>query len=120
MKKILVIDDDPVVVKYLVSIFQSNGYATCQANSSSEGLEVVKVEKPDLITLDLQMDNEWGPRFYRKLSQDEEHKNIPVIVISGLQGQHAIKKAVAFLPKPFDPDKLIGIVKQTIGLAHGD
>lgn len=118
MKKILVIDDDPVVVRYLVSIFASNGYATCEANSSHEGLEVVKREKPDLITLDIQMDDEWGPRFYRKLSQNDEFKNIPIIVISGLQGQHAIKKAVAFVAKPFDPDKLMGIVKNTIGLAH--
>lgn len=114
-KKILIIDDDPVVVKYLATLFQDNGYETCTASSSSEGLEVVRIEKPHLITLDLEMPGEWGPRFYRKLRQDKELRDTPVLVISGIDGDHAIKDAVAFLAKPFDADKLLGIVKKTIG-----
>ena len=114
-KKILIIDDDPVVVKYLKAVFSDNGYETCSAGSTSEGLEAVRKEKPDLITLDIQMPDQWGPRFYRKLIQDKELKNIPVIVISGIDGDHAIKNAVAFVKKPFDPEKVVGIVKNTIG-----
>lgn len=114
-KKILIIDDDPFVVKYLQAVFSDNGYLTCSASSTFEGLQVVKKEKPDLITLDLQMPDEWGPRFYRKLRKDPDLKDIPVIVISGIDGDHAIKDAVAFVSKPFDPEKIIGIVKNTIG-----
>lgn len=114
-KKILIIDDDPVIVKYLEAVFSDNGYATCSASSSMEGLEVVKREKPDLITLDLQMPGEWGPRFYRKLRKDKEVRDTPVIVVSGIDGNHAVKDAIAFISKPFDPEKLIGIVKNTIG-----
>jgi len=114
-KKILIIDDDPVVVKYLEAVFSDNGYATCSASSSMEGIEVVRKEKPDLITLDLQMPGEWGPRFYRKLRKDKGLRDIPVIVISGIDGDHAIKNAVAYVAKPFDPEKLVGIVKNTIG-----
>ena len=114
-KKILIIDDDPVIVKYLETLFQDNGYTTCTAGSSMEGLDMVKKEKPDLISLDLQMPGDWGPRFYRKLRQDKELRNTPVIVVSGIDGDHAIKDAVAFIAKPFDPDKLLGIVKKTIG-----
>ncbi len=36
-KKILIIDDDPVVVKYMMAVFSDNGYATCRASSSMEG-----------------------------------------------------------------------------------
>jgi len=114
-KKILIIDDDPIIVKYLQAIFSDNGYATCSASSSMEGLEVVRREKPDLITLDLQMPGEWGPRFYRKLRKDKELRDIPVIVVSGIDGDHAIKDAIAFVAKPFDPEKIVGIVKNTIG-----
>jgi CheY-like chemotaxis protein len=114
-KKILIIDDDPIVVKYLQAVFSDNGYETCTANSSTEGLEVVQKEKPDLITLDLQMPDEWGPRFYRKLRKDKALRDIPVIVVSGIDGDHAIQSAVAFVKKPFDPEKLVGIVKNTIG-----
>ena len=113
-KKILIIDDDPVIVKYLEAVFSDNGYATCSASSSMEGLDVVKREKPDLITLDLQMPGEWGPRFYRKLRKDKSVRDTPVIVVSGIDGDHAIKDAIAFVAKPFDPEKLIGIVKYTI------
>jgi len=74
---------------------------------------MLEKEKPDLITLDLQMPDEWGPRFYRKLSKSE-FKDVPVIVVSGMAGQHAIRKAAAYISKPFDPDKLLGIVLKTI------
>lgn len=114
-KKILIIDDDPVIVKYLRMLFEDNGYTVCTATSSQEGLEVVRKERPDMITLDLEMPGEWGPRFYRKLRKDKELRETPILVISGIDGDHAIKDAVAFIPKPFDPDKVLGIVKKTIG-----
>jgi CheY-like chemotaxis protein len=114
-KKILIIDDDPATVKYLEALFGDNGYDTCSATSSMEGLEIVRKEKPDLISLDLQMPGEWGPRFYRKIRKDKELRDIPIIVVSGIDGDHAIKDAVAFVAKPFDPEKLLGIVKKTIG-----
>lgn len=115
-KKILVVDDDPIIAKYLVNIFNDNGYEACAASSGEEGLELLKKEKPDLITLDIEMPDEWGPRFFRRISKFEEFKNIPVIVISGMASRHlSIKKAIAYLSKPFDPEKLIGIIKNTIG-----
>ena len=114
-KKILVIDDDPVIVKYLVNLFTDNGYETCSAGGGLEALEVVRNERPDLITLDLEMPDQWGPRFYRSLMKEKELKDTPVIVISGIDGDHAIRKAVAFVRKPFDADRLLGIVKKTIG-----
>lgn len=114
--KIMVIDDDPNIVSYLTEFFQDNGYETCSAADGSEAMDLVKTENPDLITLDLEMPEEWGPRFYRKLCQDEQFKNIPVIVISGITGsKYAIQKAVASLTKPFDREQLLKIVKDTIG-----
>ena len=115
-KKILIVDDDPNIVTYLEDFFGDNGYETCSATDGSEAMTVVKNEKPDLITLDLEMPEEWGPRFYRKLMQEEEFRKIPVIVISGLSGsKYAIQKAVASITKPFNRDELIRIVKDTIG-----
>ena len=114
-KKILVVDDDPVIVKYLVTLFADNGYETCSASDGVAAFEILKKEKPDLITLDLQLPGEWGPRFYRRLRQDKDLQDIPVIVVSGIDGDHAIKGAIAFVKKPFDPEKLIGIVRNTIG-----
>ena len=114
-KKILIVDDDPNIISYLTDIFGDNGYETCSANGGREALEVARREKPDLITLDLEMPEEWGPRFYRRLSNDPEIMNTPVIVISGLSGnKYAIQKAVACISKPFDRDELLRIVKDAI------
>ncbi len=114
-KTILIIDDDPVIVKYLVTLFNDNGYETITANSGMEGAEQIKKIKPDLITLDLEMPDEWGPRFYRKLTKNKTFKDIPVIVISGLRGaKYSISKAVAYFSKPFDADRLLDVVRNTI------
>lgn len=115
-KKIMIIDDDPNIITYLTDLFRDNDYDTCSALGSSEAMEVIEKEKPDLITLDLEMPEEWGPRLYRTISQKKDIKNIPVIVISGVTGsKYAIPKAVASLMKPFDRDELLKIVKDTIG-----
>jgi DNA-binding NtrC family response regulator len=114
-KKILIIDDDPNIVDYLVTLFEDNGYMTVSAGDVQEGLKVAKAEEPDLITLDLEMPGEWGPRFYRSLSQEKRLKNIPVIVISGMSGiEHAISRAVATINKPFDRDELLRIVADNL------
>ncbi len=113
--KILIVDDDPYIVKYMIDILTDSGYATCSASDGAEAFEMLKCEKPDLITLDLEMPNEWGPRFYRKMSKEEGFKNTPVIVISGLSGIHlAIQSAVASFKKPFDPNKLLEVIKATL------
>ena len=117
-KKILIIDDDPIIVKYLKNIFTDNGYETCTAASGVEASDVVRNEKPDLITLDLEMPEQWGPRFYRKLSKNKELKDIPVIVISGLpSSKYSLIKATAHFGKPFNPEELLATVKNTIGEA---
>lgn len=114
-KRIMVIDDDPVVVKYLVNIFTDNGYDTITAGSGKEAMEILNNTVPDLMTLDLEMPDEWGSQFYRQISKSDTLKTIPVIVISGMSGRHAVKKAVAYVAKPFDPDKLMAIVRKAIG-----
>lgn len=115
-KKILVVDDDKDIVRYLVTIFKDNGYETCEASDGESALDVLQSEGPDLVTLDLEMPKEWGPRFYRKMSKLPRFSETPVIVISGLSGIHlAIKKAVATINKPFDPDEVLGIVREALG-----
>ena len=115
-KKILIIDDDPIVVKYLKALFDDNGYETFVAYDGTEAEDMVQQTKPDLITLDLEMPKEWGPRFYRKMRKNEELKDIPVIVISGLSNpKHAVKDAVAVIRKPFDEEKLLDVVNLTLG-----
>ncbi len=115
-KKILVIDDEPHVVKYLTIFLEDCGYETCSASNGEEAFEVLQKEKPDLVTLDLQMPNETGTRFYRNMVKTKEYRNVPVIVISGIPGRHlAVSKPVAVFEKPIDREALLTTIKDTIG-----
>ncbi|MDQ7781567.1 MAG: response regulator [Desulfomonilaceae bacterium] len=115
-KKILVIDDEPHVVKYITAFLEDSGYDTCSASNGEEGIEVLKKEKPDLVTLDLQMPGDTGTRFYRNMTKSKEFKDVPVIVISGIPGRHlAVSKPVAVFEKPIDRDALLDAVKKSLG-----
>jgi CheY-like chemotaxis protein len=115
-KKILVIDDEPHVVKYLTVFLQDCGYETCSAGDGEAALDVLQKEKPDLVTLDLQMPNETGTRFYRNMMKHKEFKDTPVIVISGLPGRHlAVSKPIAVFEKPIDRVALLATIKEVIG-----
>lgn len=115
-KRILVIEDDISIKKYLVSLLKDQGYDVYEASDVKEGLSQAERYRPDLITLDIEMPGDWGPRFYHYLEKDPGLKKIPVIVISGLPGyQCAIMKATASLSKPFNRDELLEIIKKTIG-----
>lgn len=113
-KKIMIVDDDPAITKYLDALFTDNGYETCIADDGKNAMDVFKANTPDLITLDLEMPEEWGPRFFRKLSKTKDFTT-PVIVISGLSGRkHSIPKAQAFFAKPFDADEVLDKVKEIL------
>jgi CheY-like chemotaxis protein len=116
LKKILVVDDEPHIVKYLTAFLEDSGYETCSAANGEEALEVLKRERPDLVTLDLQMPNETGTRFYRNMVKTKEFRNLPVIVISGIPGRHlAVSKPIAVFEKPIDRQALLEAIKKAIG-----
>ncbi|MCP3873351.1 MAG: response regulator [Desulfobacteraceae bacterium] len=111
-KKIMIVDDDPTITKYLDVLFKDHGYETCIAENGKDAVDVYKNESPDLITLDLEMPEEWGPRFFRKISKIKGF-HTPVIVISGLTGvKHSIPKAAAAFGKPFDAKEVLSKIQE--------
>jgi DNA-binding response OmpR family regulator len=114
-QKILIVDDDPAIARYLTTLFEDNGYQICTAENGKEAVEIFEKEQPDLITLDLEMPEEWGPRFFRKISKKKGF-NTPVIVISGLSGvKYSIPKAAASFGKPFEPEAVLEKVNSLLG-----
>jgi CheY-like chemotaxis protein len=115
-KKILIVDDEDDIITFLKTLFDKEGYETVTARNGEDALDVVKAEKPDLITLDLQMPKNTGTDFYRKIRREKEYSGIPVVVVSGLPGRHlAIPKPIAVFDKPIDREELLKVVKDTIG-----
>ncbi|EPR37405.1 response regulator receiver protein [Desulfovibrio sp. X2] len=115
-KKVLIIDDDPSIVSYLQDILQDAGYATAVATNGLEAMDKLESEKPDLITLDIEMPEMSGPKFNRALTKDGKAKGVPIIVVTGHMGlKYTIPNAVAEFDKPFDKDVLVGKVREIIG-----
>lgn len=86
VKKILIVDDEPDVVSYLEMLLQDHGYATISAEDGNEALDVVRRERPDLVTLDISMPKASGTRFYRELKRDPELGSTPVLVVTAVTG----------------------------------
>src|SRR3972149_83831 len=87
LKKILIVDDEPDVLKYLSTFFMDNGFSVITAVNGREGFDPALAEKPDLITLDITMPEESGVRCYRDLCENPATKSIPVIIVTGISGE---------------------------------
>ena len=83
-KKVLVVDDDLNTVKFLSAALEENGYIPIGAHNGKEGLEKIKTEKPDLVLLDVMMPKKTGFVLFKQLRRDENYKDIPVIMLTGV------------------------------------
>ncbi len=114
-KKILIIDDDPDIVSYLDATFKDAGYATAVAYQGEEALQKVKTEKPDLITLDMEMPVKGGTMFFVGLRKEKETKEIPVIVISGIGPRPpSLRADIPTVSKPIDRELLLNLVAEKL------
>lgn len=128
-KKVLVVDDDPDVRLFSVTVLEEHGYIPLEATNGEEGLKMIKAEKPDLVLLDILMPRQSGIRLYRELKTDKALKNIHVIVLSGiakktfLRSQKALTEFGAaevpepevYLEKPVEAEELADVIKKVIG-----
>ena len=109
---VLVVDDDPVIVKLLQVNFEMEGYAVITASDGLEGLEMARQERPDAIVLDVMMPKMDGLEVARTLKADESTRSIPILLLSAKAQQADVQAGVAtgaddYLTKPFDPLDLL-------------
>ncbi len=113
---ILVVDDEPDMLLLMSRVLQKGGYVVCGEKDGSKVLSLTRQILPDLIILDIYLPFMNGDDLARELKKDEKLKHIPVILISsttdGLGKTAAACGAQAYLPKPFNPGELLGLVKR--------
>ena len=71
-KTVLVVDDEPDVIKFLQMALEDNGFTVITANDGLDGIEKARKFKPDLISMDLVMPKHSGAKMYRELQKDAE------------------------------------------------
>ncbi|HLH62527.1 MAG TPA: response regulator [Ktedonobacteraceae bacterium] len=122
-KKILIMDDDPTIADLLREALADEGYETYMTTQSLRFYDAVREHEPDLILLDLMMQYLDG-RDELKLLEFGSYK-VPVIVVTAYLDAGNEKEefrqagVVEIVYKPFDLDKLVDLVKKTIGEPEG-
>ncbi|MGA2245876.1 MAG: response regulator [Verrucomicrobiota bacterium] len=125
-KKILVVDDNEIVIKTITLKLQGAGYQVIAAMDGSEAVALARKENPDLILLDISFPTDvggvpWdGFRIMEWFHRLDAARKIPVIVITGSEEPKAKERAtaagaVAFFQKPLEHDYLLKVVRATLG-----
>jgi twitching motility two-component system response regulator PilH len=111
-KKVLVVDDTAAHLQHLAEIVSTAGYHVITATSGREAIEKSKAEKPNMIFLDIVMDDLDGYGACREITRSEETKDIPVVFVS-TKNQRADKLwaekqgAKALLSKPVESAQIV-------------
>ena len=123
MKKILVVEDDPVNQMILADFLAANGYETVAASSGPEGMERFDLDAPDLCLVDVQLPRKNGFELVREIKS--RGKQTPVLLMSAVytdrdQSNRTVQLgtlADGYLSKPFDLVHLLSQVRQLLGEA---
>lgn len=126
---VLIVDDEPDVVRYLSAVLESHDFRVRSADNTAGALRQIARQIPSVICLDIMMPEESGLSLFVKLRRQKYTRDIPVIVISGLESEadfdvrHFVKDtAVAppeqYIEKPINVDSFVAAVKRLSGGAH--
>jgi DNA-binding response OmpR family regulator len=118
-KRILLVDDEVQLVEMVKLRLEANDYEVITAYDGQEALDKARKEKPDLMILDLMLPKVDGYKVCRMLKFDEKYKSIPIILFTA-RAQESDEKlgfevgADAYIIKPFEPQILMGKIKELI------
>lgn len=91
-KKILLVDDDQFLVDLLAEKLGKAGFETFKAHNGDEAIEQVSQHKPNLVLLDLMMPGMDGLSVLKSLKANEEHKGIPVVILTNLSDPSVVSE----------------------------
>ena len=117
MMKILVVDDDPMVLDSCELILRSEGYVVSLTSSVKEALQMLEEKKYDLLLVDVIMPEYDGIYLIGNVRENLPH--LPILVMSGYPTPETISSgmrmgATHFIAKPFTPDELITAVRKAL------
>ncbi len=120
--RILIVDDDPVIVRLLQINFRLEGYEVDTASRGEEALGKVREHRPDVVVLDVMMPGLDGWEVCRRLKENPEVRHVPVIFLSARAQDEDRQRGYAlgvdeYVTKPFDPAHLVEIVQRALARA---
>jgi len=122
-RKILIVDDEPDILTFFASVLEDNGATVLVAADGDTAIRLAREEKPDAITLDLNMPEKDGGQVFEELRNDPETAGIKVCIITGrpelrrLIYGRAVPPPEGYLDKPVDEITLLRNIRKIIELA---
>ena len=117
-KKVLVVDDDPGIIKLLQSILAADGFEVATARDGLDAMVQIKNSKPDLIVLDIMMPEINGYDVCRNLKFDSPYKDIPIILLTSrdqeIDPRIGQMIGIDYMQKPVDRTVFLSKVKQAL------
>lgn len=118
---VLVIDDQQANVRMVSALLSRSGYRVLPALSGSEGLELARSSKPDVVLLDMKMPGMDGFEVLRQLREDAETKDLPIIFLTADNDRENLVRAFAagaidYITKPFVAEELLARVLTHVDL----
>ena len=119
-KTILVVDDSASIRQMVAFTVKSSGYEVVEAADGMDGLEKAKSKSFNLILTDQNMPRMDGLALVKGLRALSQYKTVPILMLTtessdAMKAQGKAAGATGWLVKPFDPQKLIEVVKKVIG-----
>lgn len=119
MKKVLIIEDSPMVLENMAEFLEFKGYSTIVANNGKDGFELAKSEVPHVIVCDVKMPKTDGFQVLDLLKADTCTCNIPFIFLSALSQKDDMERGLksaadAYIIKPVSMDSLIQTIESLI------
>ena len=115
---ILIVDDEIHLVKILRFTLEHEGYHVISAFDGTEAVAKIKSERPDLVILDLMLPGIDGYKVCNRIKEDEELKEIPVIILSARDFENEdIEETILadlLMHKPFNTEKLLTAIYDLI------
>ncbi|HZQ80069.1 MAG TPA: response regulator [Acidimicrobiia bacterium] len=121
---VLVVDDDPVILKLLEVNFEMEGFEVVRAADGFEGLERARAVRPDIVVLDVMMPRMTGYEVAKALREDEDTAHIPIIFVTARAQSTDVERGMElgvddYVTKPFDPLDLIARVNALLARRQG-
>ena len=118
-QKILVIDDDPEIAMVLKSRLEFADYKVAVAHDGRKGLQKIKDYKPDLVVLDVMMDDLTGYEVCAEIKNNAEYNHLPVIMLTSRirsidENLGFACKADAYIRKPYSSELLLPEIKKLL------
>jgi len=124
-RKVLVVDDEPHILRSLGFVLKRAGYEVLEARSGPEALSVVQKERPDVVFLDIMMPRLDGYEVCRRIKDSDELSGTYVIMLTARGQQQDREASLAagadeYMTKPFSPSRALERVRAALGERGSD